>query len=416
MKQVFRQKINPMKRVILLICLSWLSLMSIAQHWCGSASTTGFVAVVEANQRPKSEVTIPVVVHVVWQTEAERISEEQVQSQIDALNEDFRATNADQEDIISFYQVFVADTEINFELVDMDLEGNPHSGIIYKKTNISGIATEFEGGQRRVSYDELGGSDAWPTDCYLNIWVAGISLTGVAGIGVFPDQVGNEYPAEEDGVFIRPDRFGTVGSVSEPYHLGRTATHEIGHYLNVLHPWGAATPPENCSVAVCCDDPVYDDFVEDTGKQIRTYLGQCPGGGSIDCPGMMLANSQNFMGFANDACALMFTEGQKTRMWETLMTSRSTLLKKCTTSTVDVVVQEDDWLANVYWQQDQLRLKVEKDDVHWRLYAGNGQLVNDIGVLQQGDFLLDLPMTTAGLYILSGTWAGKQCYWKVMKL
>ena len=124
-------------------------------------------------------------------------------------------------------------------------------------------------------------------------------------------------------VYIQYDRFGRGGTATTPYDLGRTCTHEIGHYLNLLHPWGNVVPPPNCSPGICCSDPVYDDLVDDTEKQTWTYAGLCPGGNQDSCPGLGGPdNYQNFMGFVEDACAIMFTQGQKNRVWEALQTYR----------------------------------------------------------------------------------------------
>jgi hypothetical protein len=374
-----------------------------AQNWCASQAPQAAVRIAETYARPKTEVTIPVVVHVVWHTAAEMISAAQVHSQIAVLNQDFRAANVDLDDVFFFYTPIVADTEINFELVSSDPNGNPHPGIIYRQTEVAGIGSQFDAGRRKLCYDNLGGSDAWPTDCYLNIWVADLGIVGVAGIGIFPDDIGSLVPVEEDGVYLEPERFGTIGTVSEPYHLGRTTTHEIGHYFNLLHPWGRETPPDNCSPAVCCDDPQYDDFVEDTGKQIRTFLGECPTGSSGGCEPSHPHNSQNFMGFADDACALMFTEDQKTRMWETLMTSRASLLEACKTSATYGSLPPDAWLEYAYWQAEQLQLTTLSNGIKWQLYHASGQLVYDIGNLPSGSYVFDLPKVVAGLYILVGT-------------
>lgn len=374
------------------------------QNWCATAAPLHLsVGTMSHPSPPKTVVTIPVVVHVVWRTEAERLTEAQVLSQLDVLNEDFRAANADIGDVLAFYQPVVADMELQFQLADQDLNGQPHSGIIYRQTNVAGIGAVFSEGRRRLCHDELGGSTAWCTSCYLNIWVADLGLPGVAGIGIFPTQVGTDVRADEDGVYIQSNRFGRTGTVQAPYQLGRTTTHEVGHYLNLLHPWGAQIPPANCSPAVCCSDAAYDDFVADTRPQVRTYQGQCPAGNIVSCPPWP-DNYNNFMGFADDACSLMFTQGQKERVWTTLNTLRPTLLDPaclltCTTSTVTTPATPDDW-AKAYIVQDFIVVESTEASVVWQVYGMDGRRVLTFRTEAVGTTSFGWPTLPQGIYVV----------------
>jgi hypothetical protein len=121
------------------------------------------------------------------------------------------------------------------------------------------------------------------------------------------------------------------------------------------------------------------------------------------------------MGFADDACALMFTEGQKTRMWETLMTSRASLLEKCTTSITYVNPQQEKWLNYAYWQGSQLRLAPLRKGVRWQLYNFQGQLVADLDLLLIDQHAFDFPGWPAGVYILTGTVNGSYQSVKLLK-
>ena len=251
----------------------------------------------------RSVVEIPVVVHIVWNTAEEDISDEQVFSQIEVLNQDFRATNVEVPGIPSVFQALVADVEMEFCLAKTDPEGNATGGIVRTFTqNSVGI-----GGSSDIHYSDLGGSDAWDTERYLNIWVAKFA-GGVGGIASFP----GEGPAAEQGVEVDYRQFGTI-NVDPPYHLGRTCTHEIGHYFNLEHPWGPG-------FSDCCED----DFVDDTPEACDTYLGECPSFPISSCSGPDLF--MDFMFYTNDECMGMFTLGQKERMLSTLNGVRSGLL------------------------------------------------------------------------------------------
>jgi|APTNR8051073442_1049403.scaffolds.fasta_scaffold00660_9 hypothetical protein len=268
---------------------------------------------------PRELAIIPVVVHVVWSTAAENISDEQIISQIEVLNKDFRKTNADSENVM--YPPFRnvrADAEIEFQLATVDPFGNATTGITRTQTNIPEIGIFRVNGKRAICYEELGGHDVWCSNHYLNIWI-GAFPPGIAGEASFP---GQDIP-EEDGVRIAPHRFGTVGTATVPYHLGRTATHEIGHYFNLYHVWGNSGNAN--------PDCLFDDEVADTPKQTENYLNQCP---TFTPPwqSSCIANTPdmfcNYMNYTDDACMVMFTQGQKLRMRATLDNSRSGLVSQ----------------------------------------------------------------------------------------
>lgn len=351
------------------------------------------------------------VVHNVYFNDEQLLSNAQIQSQIEVLNEDFRAVNVEPTDLVFHYRELYADMEINFVLADQDPQGNPHSGIIRRETEIPGIGGSFTEQRRDLCYDTQGGSSAWCTDCYLNIWVAdlGENIEGLAGIGIFPSQIASgEVPRAEDGVYIQYDNFGRGGSAEPPYNLGRTCTHEVGHYLNLLHLWGPSTPPDNCPPSVCCPDPQYDDLVDDTGKQTTTYAGQCPNtGGTLNsCPGTSDPdNYQNFMGYVEDACALMFTQGQKERVWSALQTFRPGLLNtNCTTDICLVGTNTpqatNGLFENVRWMDGELRGEALEPGLSWRLYNTLGQPIDFWKTEVTGRFNHKLSAANAGVYFL----------------
>ena len=188
------------------------------------------------------------VVHVVWNTAAQNISDAQVTSQIDVLNRDFRATNPDVANVPVFAGL-VADARIEFLLATTDPDGNAHQ-------RHHPDATDRSFHDDAVKSAATGGADPWPADRYLNLWVCQLG-GGLLGYAQFPGG-----PAQTDGVVVLHTAFGTTGTAAPPFDLGRTATHEIGHWLNLFHIWGDDGTGCNGS-----------DLVEDTPNQAGPNTG-----------------------------------------------------------------------------------------------------------------------------------------------
>lgn len=249
--------------------------------------TEGFINTPEGVHE-RVQVTIPVVVNVIWNTTAENISDAQIQSQIDVLNADFRALNADRLNTPSIFSNLIADFEINFCLATQDPSGNATTGIRRQNTT----RTSFSSNDA-MKYTAQGGLDAWDRNKYLNLWVCDLSST-LLGYAQFPGGA-----AATDGVVCDYLYFGTVGVATAPFNKGRTATHEVGHWLNLRHIWGDAT----CGSDLVSDTPTHN-----------TSNGGCP---SIPhystCSGAPQEMTMNYMDYTDDACMYMFTTGQKAR-------------------------------------------------------------------------------------------------------
>ncbi len=240
-------------------------------------------------------ITIPVVFHIVYDTEDKNISDAQVQSQIDILNEDFRRINTDAVNTPADFLGVAADVEIQFCLASQDPNGFATNGITRTKTNVAQFSTNND-----VKFDANGGKDAWPASDYMNFWVCDLS-GGLLGYAQFPGDL-----AETDGVVCDYLYTGNVGTATAPFDLGRTGTHEVGHWLNLRHIWGDG----GCGI---------DDGVSDTptaGDPNYTEAPcEYPGPNSCDeGPGDLPDMFQNYMDYSNDACMNLFTEGQKARM------------------------------------------------------------------------------------------------------
>ena len=244
-------------------------------------------------------ITIPVVIHIIFNTAAQNISDAQVMSQLKVLNEDFRRLNADAVNTPAAFRNVAADTKIMFCLAQVDPRGRPTKGIIRRYTN-----KEYFLGDDGMKYTLAGGDDAWDSKKYLNIWVCNL----------FGRSLGYATPpggqADKDGVVINFDVFGTVGNLRAPFNKGRTATHEIGHWMGLKHLWGDA----NCG----------SDDVEDTPSQAN-YNFNCPSFPHLSAcsPNINGDMFMNFMDFTDDACMNMFTTGQKIKMRSLFAINRS---------------------------------------------------------------------------------------------
>ena len=245
-------------------------------------------------------VTIPVVVHVVYNKAAENITDAQVQSQITALNEDYRKLNTDVSKVPAAYKSLASDAGIEFCLAQRDPNGNATTGIIHKKTTLTSFSTD-DG----VKSSSTGGDDTWDASKYLNLWCCNLG-GGLLGYAQFP---GGD--ASTDGVVILYSSFGSGGSAVSPYNKGRTATHEVGHWLNLHHIWGDA----NCG----------NDLVTDTPTQQAANYG-CPTFPHVTCSNGTNGDMfMDYMDYVDDACMLMFSTGQVARITATVNGSRASL-------------------------------------------------------------------------------------------
>jgi hypothetical protein len=254
----------------------------------------------------QSLIDIPVVVHVVHSTPEQNVSDAQIHSQIEVLNQDFRASNPDVNKVPAAWQDLVADVRLQFHLARTDPLGRPTNGITRTQTSTPDWGTDD-----LVKFSLSGGRDAWPADIYLNLWVSPLRR-GLLGYAQFPGGA-----ASTDGVVVTHTAFGTTGTAKAPFDGGRTAVHEIGHWLNLRHIWG--DDDEGCSGS---------DFVSDTPNQAGPNLG------SPDFPHVTCGNGpdgdmfMNYMDYTDDAAMFMFTKGQAARMDATLDQARQTLTRQ----------------------------------------------------------------------------------------
>lgn len=273
------------------------------------------------NKRQQNEpYRIPVVVHIIHNGEAlgvgRNLSEAQIISQIEVLNRDFNRLNTDASNTPAEFLSVAGSIEIEFTLAKQDPDGNPTNGITRVHGNRASWPMSREVEFKALSY--------WPAENYLNLWV--LDLQTYLGYAQFPISSGllgledSDNNRLTDGVIVDYTAFG-VGSANNDYNLGRTTTHEIGHFLGLRHIWG---DDNGCAES---------DYVDDTPNQADETYGcnLTPGSPVIhpqadDCSSMKMF--QNYMDYTDDVCMNLFTKGQVDRMITVLENSprRKTLL------------------------------------------------------------------------------------------
>ena len=224
-------------------------------------------------------IQIPIHVNVLYSSNAQNVSNNQIQAQIDVLNEDFRKANSDASvPSGSTFSNDISDTQIEFVF-------DANNDITRKSTSVTAWSTNDD-----MKKSSRGGIDPKNPDTTLNIWICNIS-GGILGYAQFPGGA-----SSTDGVVILYSSL--PGGSAAPYNQGRTATHEVGHYLNLRHIWGDG----RCN---------RDDFVTDTPAAGAANYG-CPSFPSSSCKTTDM--TMNYMDYTDDACMYMFTDGQRNRM------------------------------------------------------------------------------------------------------
>lgn len=235
-----------------------------------------------------STINIPVVVHVVYKTSAQNISDAQINSQIAVLNEDYNSQNADKTKLPanSFQTVASPGFNVNFYLAQT----------IRKSTKTRSFSTNDA-----VKYSSRGGDNVVNPARNLNLWVCNLG-GGLLGYGQFPGG-----KAATDGVVILYSAFGSRakypgGTYLSTFDLGRTGTHEIGHWMNLRHIWG----DDN---GACTGS----DLVADTPNQGNANYG-CPSYPKVSCNNGPKGDMfMNFMDYTDDVCMYTFSAGQQAR-------------------------------------------------------------------------------------------------------
>ena len=320
---------------------------------------------------------ISVVVHVLYNNSDQNISDERIFSQIDVLNNDYNALNEELSAVPQEFEDVIGNVGLSFCLAQLDPDGNSCSGVnrVYTDTDI------FQGFDDAMKYSDMGGVDAWDTEQYLNIWVCDLS-GNTLGFATMPGDVSDN--PELDGVVIDYKYFGVdLFSSDNPYYnLGRTGTHEIGHYFGLEHTFYAG-----CSDWDGCDDT----------PAISSPTYGCPSFPQQSCQSVNM--TMNFMDYTNDACMSIFTNCQANIMVDVLLEDRSNLINSLSCNLATDELNEVSSLS-IYPNPvaDYIYLNSQYADVSiLDIYGRKMLLLNkmndtflDVSVLPKGTYLLKI--------------------------
>ncbi|VXD11924.1 M43 family zinc metalloprotease [Marinoscillum sp. 108] len=285
-------------------CFTVENEQKLREKYAGRLSTDDFearlsrqLALSRMSADPETIYQIPTIVHVVHSGEprgtGSNISREQIMSQFDVLNEDFRRLGAG-------YNEHPDGADINIEFVPVLTD--PYGNLLEEPgvDRISGYSSSYS---YTVIEEELKPNTQWDPYRFFNIWVLDFGSSGLLGYAQFPNLSGLDGLPEDgfdftDGIVIGYQFFGRTGQVSAPFDLGRTTTHEVGHWLGLRHIWGDG----GCDM----DDYCEDTPVADGPNRSCETRDSCPGGG----PDMI----ENYMDYSTDGCMNIFTKDQRMRM------------------------------------------------------------------------------------------------------
>lgn len=313
---------------------------------------------------------IPIVFHIVL-PDPDIITDEDLESCLNFLNLDFIGNNYDRHRIPEYFADLAGKSNIQFCLASKTSEGKV---IVAVRRVISGIPEI--GLKKDLYYSNRGGSDAWDTERYLNIWITDMGDL-ISGLGSGPGQR-NNY---EDGVVIHYKEFRSF----EPC---RTLTHEIGHYFGLFHLWNSDGS---------CND---SDFIDDTPVQSHPYY-DCPEGIQISCGTEDMY--MNFMDYTAQDCMYFFTKGQTSRMEQILRIYRSKLLENNATCSDKEGRLKFDLLPNPITGR-QVVLKLNNNSpvlLSVTVHSIEGKLVFSDIQFVSGEILLKLPFLSPGIYIVN---------------
>lgn len=367
------------------------------------AATQEANAIVPGSVLSEQTIVIPVVVHIIYFNSYENISEEQIKSQIDAINADFNRSNADFSKIPAVFAKLSGNVNIRFELAKTDPNGRATNGIIRKRSTRMMWSDDD-----KIKSPAYGGDAPWDANSYLNVWVCN-TVPGLSGYASVP---GSDLT--KDGVVVRYDAFGTLGKVSVPFHKGRTLTHEVGHWLGLQHLWGN----KQCG----------DDGIADTPKQRSGNSGDPVFPKLTACNGTPDGEMfMNFMDFTNDASMGMFTEGQKIAMRAQFGTNgkRNTFLNSkglasAWNNTQVPIEQQGNQQVIIYPNpvvSGNITISlngVNNTGKHFAIVASNGQIIKT-GYFNQAKAEVNVSSFPAGIYQVRLTDLGVNLFAKFVK-
>jgi hypothetical protein len=281
------------------------------------------------NSRLKKDVTqqqymIPVVFHIVWNDSVENLHDSIIHRQLEVINRDFNLLNTDTSILTDTLKFLPGNMGITFELATVNPKGGVTTGITRTNTTVPA----FSYWDNAIKFDDLGGKDAWDPVHYMNIWVGDLG-GGLLGYSQFPggDTItdGNVIDYAVTGNAYYPWTYGP------DYAGGRVLVHEIGHWLNLFHPWWGG------GLSWCGDDGVYD-----TGKQDGPTYPQagCPDTSFSNCTPSEREIVKIYMDYCGDSCMVAFTNGQVERAHASIQTYRQDMINQFPVGVTEESIQE----------------------------------------------------------------------------
>ncbi len=358
-----------MKIKIFLVLLCACSLSASAQHYCGSyeafqeqmKNNPAFrLKQEQSKQRSSSSVayegiiTIPVVVHIVYHTDEQNVSDEQIYSQLEVLNEDMGSVISAP----AMWHEVAANPQMRFCLATRDISGNATCGITRTYTD----SVDF-GIQTSIKDESTGGISGWPATDYLNIFVC--NIRNLRGYATFPDAVDSV-----DGIVLDYLSFGRgiEFNLIARFKQGRTATHEVGHWLRLSHIWGDG----GCNI---------DDGISDTPSARGPNYG-CAVGTSA-CRGDSLNMVQNFMDYSDDTCMYLFTRGQ-VELMRKAFDVRGSRVSILSSKGCDPPLETNEIFITINFSE-------YPQDISWELRNSSDSIVASDGNFDPGDEILNIP-------------------------